>query len=772
MHKLYPLFVFALAAVVLCAGIATPAQAQGQQLTDEEVTVAIDKIKDYLFESQDASGAWFGSYQSGPNDGNEAHRWGETAMAVLALIVSGESPQRPEIQKALELLAEVEIQGVYPLSMRTHVWSYLPERFKPLLNRDGSTMLESAYQGARFNYYVYGTDRFNPNDTRIDNSTTQYGILALWQVAKRGGRIPDPFWRAAVENFLEMQKNDGGWAYSTAPNTTQSMTCAGLAVMLVAQQELFRGQDTPNDAVQASINAGLDFLDRNWSIAEMNAHGGASYTFYGYERVGLASGRKYFGGEDWFAAIARHIVGKNARYGDSVHMAAFELMFLARGRVPVWINKLQIDGVDWNNRPNDVYFLNRYISNFIETEVNWQIVDINTDPDEWMSAPLMWLSSPRAIDFTDEQVAKIKRYLDMGGTLIVNPENRSSAMRDSVMTLAERMYPHLAFADMEATHPMARLVSGEQQARRGPAIKVLSNGARDLIILPQQDWGMDFQRDENPDPGRDDHWRYITNIYAVVTDRGKLTPRLSSPLVPRQQRASQGTIKVVTATIGDTPLPEADVYSAMRNVLFNQTGYELLVEQMPLVDIAAADPTLVHLIGVNAAQLSMAEQDALKAYIASGGTVLVETLGGRSDFASTLTRQLATAVSGQDELLRNSIGPIINGRGLPEGSVRNSRVIFRPLTIELANPGTNMMLRGIRKDDRFPVLISNEDLSLGMLGVRQYGINGYSVDSARNIMTNILLEAEKAHPGSDEPTVPAEAATPAAEPDVTAPAGG
>ena len=770
MRKFYQLLVAALAVVVFCCSTTQPIQAQ--ELSDEEVGLAIEKIKEYLFESQHASGAWFGSYQPSPTGGQPHHQWGETAMAVLALIVSGESPQRPEIQKALELLMEVEIQGVYPLSMRTHVWSYLPDQFKTYLDQDGSTMLESSYQGARFDYYVYGSDRFRPGNTRIDNSTTQYGILALWQVAKRGGRIPDAFWQAAVRNFLEMQQNDGGWAYSEARNTTQSMTCAGLAVLLVAQQELYRGLDKPNPAIQAAINGGLGFLDRNWSVQEMNAHGGASYTYYGYERVGLASGRKYFAGQDWFATIARSIVEKNARYGNSVHAAAFELMFLSRGRVPVWINKLQIDDAQWNNRPNDVYFLNRYISSYIETEVNWQIVDIKTDPQEWLNAPLMWLSSPRAIEFTDEQVAKIKRYLDMGGTLIVNPENRSSAFRDSIITLGQRMYPHMAFSDMEATHPIARLVSGDPRARRGPQIKVLSNGARDLIILPQQDWGMRFQRDERPDPSKDDHWRYITNIYAVVTDRGKLTPRLSSPLVVREQRGAAGTIKIVTATIGDQPLPETDVYASMKNVMFNATGYELLVEVMPLANIGQADATLVHLIGVDGVELSMAEKDALKAYVESGGTVLIETLGGRGDFAATVSRQFTDVVSGQDQLLRSRTGSIITGRDLADGRVRNRRVIFRPLTIELANPGTAMMLRGFLQDERYPVLVSNEDISLGMLGVRQYGINGYSVDSSRNIMINVLLEAKKAHPGSVEPTTPVPAESPENEPAQTAPDGG
>lgn len=768
--KYFSFAVAVLTAFALSIGCATRAEAQ--PLTDEQVTQAIDDIKEYLFNAQHDSGAWYGAHQAGPEDGDSRVRWGPTAMGALALIVSGESPQRAELRKAIELLAEVEIGGVYPLSMRTHLWSYLPDRFKPLLDRDGATMLRSAYDGARFNYWVYGEDQFSETDTRIDNSTTQYGILSLWQVAKRGGRVPAPFWEAAVNNFLEMQRTDGGWAYSSAPNTTQSMTCAGLTVLLIAQQELYRDRETPNPRLQEAINKGLDYLDRNWSVNGMGAHGGASYTYYGYERVALASGRRTFGGNDWFETIARTIVSRNAQYGDSIHLAAFDLMFLSRGRVPIWINKLEVPGAAWNNRPNDVYFLNRYISNFIETEVNWQIVSIDSEPEDWLSAPLLWLSTPDDVQFTDEQVAKIKHYLDMGGTLLVNPETRS--VRDRVVQLGLQMYPHLAFTDVAADHPIAGLVVGEERARRGPPIKVLSNGARDLIILPQDDWGMRFQADTNPDPNRAEHWRFITNIYAVVTDRGKLTPRLSSPLVARASRGQAGTIKVATATIGGAPLPETDVYSTMDNVLYNHTGYDLLVEEVALIDIVAADPTLVHLMGVNAVELSIAERDAVKAYLEAGGTVLVETIGGRGDFAAAVSRQLAGLVAGQDQLLKNNSNAIITGRGLPEGAARNRRVIYRPLTIEFADPGTDMLLRGYLADSRYPLLVSNEDLSLGMLGVRQYGINGYSIASARKIMANVLLDAELAHAGSDlpfaTPPVETDPVTPDAEP--TVPAGG
>ena len=741
-------------AVVVFVGPTRPAS--GQSLTDAQVTEAIDNIKAFLFESQDPSGGWFGSYHRGHADGRAVHHWGPSAMAALALVVSGESPQREEIDRAIQLLAEAEIGGVYPLSMRIHLWSYLPERFERLLGRDGRTMLRSAYGGARYGYGVHGHPRFDPNAARIDHSTTQYGILALWQYAKRGGRVPSSFWHAAADHFLETQRSDGGWSYRGRANTTQSMTCAGLTVLLIAQQALYRDRDQPHPQIQAAIQGGMAYLDRNWSLEGMKGYGGASYVYYGYERVGLVSGRRRFGGHDWFETIAGEIVEKRARYGDSIHSAAFDLMFLARGRVPLWISKLEVPDADWDNRPNDVYFLNRYLSEFVETEVNWQVVSIDSDPEGWANAPLLWLSMSTEIDFSDEQVDALKRYLDMGGTLLINPESRSAG--HAAIELGRRMYPHLAFQDMPADHPVAGLVVGNPrtprnpQARGAPRIKVLGNGARDLIILPQEDWGMGFQADRDPDPVADRHWRYITNLYAVVTDRGHLTPRLSSPRVERSSRASVGTIKVVVPVLGGRPLPEADAYLDMKNVMQSRTGYELVVEQLPLTGIAVADPSLVHLMGVDAIELSAEEREAIAAYLGRGGTVLVETVGGRGDFARSVARQLAELVPGQDELIRNHSNPILTGRGLPEGAARNRRVIYRPLTIERADPGTGMLIRGYLQNGRYPVLVSHEDLSLGMLGVRQYGINGYAQDSARKIMINVLLDAVQAYPGSDTPT--------------------
>jgi len=760
-----------LSVLILLVGCAVPMQAHAQDgaLTDEEVGEAIEKIKKFLYDAQDPqTGGWYGSYHSGPNDQPSRNDWGPTAMAALALIVAGESPQHPQLAKALKLLGEVEITGVYALSMRAHLWSYLPQgTFGGALAKDAGTMIRTTYTAnsggqaipARFDYIVYGAPGFKEENNRIDNSTTQYGILALWQASKRGIDVPKGFWVDAIDGFLKLQSDfDGGWAYNASRTSSETMTCAGLTCLYVAQQELFRDQDKPNAKVQASINAGLKYLDEHFG-KHGGAHGGDGYLFYGYERVGLASGRKYFNGQDWYQTIARKIVSRNARFGNQIHQAAFYLMFLARGRVPVWINKLEIDGVAWNNRPNDVYFLNRFISEYREHEVNWQVVNVNSDPTDWISAPLMWISCDEEIPWTDEHVAKIREYIDLGGTIIANPEGGSRSFTNSIEDLASRLYPDLRFTDMPADHPMANLLVGDPRQRRGPPIRMLTNGARVLMVMPQKDWGMKFQADTTPDPEKEDEWRYITNIYGVVTDRGMLTPRLSSPMVKKENRPATGTIKVVIPQWQDPAgkLREHDVYRVMKNYMFNETGKQLIVEQLPLTELESADPSLVHMVGVDESNVEESERAAIQNYLAKGGNILVENLGGTGNFAQSIRDQLGPVFPGDENTVSSRKG-LITGIGLPEGSTSNRRLVYRRLVLERANPDARLLLRGYEKDDRYPVLLSFEDLSLGMLGVRQYGINGYGVETARDLMVNILLAANQAYPGSTEPHAPAEEA--------------
>src|SRR5262245_18337618 len=87
-----------LLSLVLLAALPGSARA----VTDEEVGKAIDRLKKFLLEQQAPDGS-IGETPTGD------HLGGRSALATLALIESGESPQRPEIAKAIEYLQSIEL---------------------------------------------------------------------------------------------------------------------------------------------------------------------------------------------------------------------------------------------------------------------------------------------------------------------------------------------------------------------------------------------------------------------------------------------------------------------------------------------------------------------------------------------------------------------------------------------------------------------------------------------------------------------------------------
>ena len=177
-----------------------------------------------------------------------------------------------------------------------------------------------------------------------------------------------------AEHFIKCQNEDGGWQYVGNTNdSTPPMTVAGVTGLFIVQQQLFATATKPNPKVEASLSKGIEWLDKNY------APSGNMYYMYGVERIGLASGYKFFNKTDWYQSGAKLLVTYN---GGTVQDTSFALLFLARGRVPVWISKLKIPEHPWNNRPNDLYSLTRFISDQRKAEQNWQIISIDVDPAE------------------------------------------------------------------------------------------------------------------------------------------------------------------------------------------------------------------------------------------------------------------------------------------------------------------------------------------------------------------------------------------------------
>ncbi len=480
-------------AALLCllfAASTAPAQA-AQQLacTDDEVLEAIDLIVAELLERRDEQTHWEAGLRD-PNDGR--HDGGQTALVVLSLLHAGKSPQVSELRQTIEWLAEQELQGVYARSIRAAVWAQLPPSFLPRLEAD-ATWLQQAFS-REVDGWSY---RLEPTTQRLDNSTTQYGALGLWEAAKRGVEVPPEFWRLLEDRFLAQQQDNGGWTYGRTGPPRGSMTAAGLTVLYITR-DLLHGddfQELRHDwQGQAAVQKGLDWFAQNYDPAK---HPGLdryyTYYLYGVERVGLASGLKYFGEADWFRSGAAALIEfltahprgepKRIRQNVSTVDLAFGLLFLSRGRAPVVVNKLQADNLAWNSRPRDAAALARFLSGEMEQQLSWQVVPIGSDVDDWLDAPLLYLASheeiPWAID--SEEARKLRQYMQRGGLLVFATEGGSRRFEKSVEELLTGLLPQCAWRELSEDHELLQ----SPHALDSPRFQVqgLSNGVRELALL-------------------------------------------------------------------------------------------------------------------------------------------------------------------------------------------------------------------------------------------------------------------------------------------------
>jgi len=202
---------------------------------------------------------------------------------------------------------------------------------------------------------------------------------------------------------------EGGWDYGTLSDQTPAMTAAGIASLFIVGDYLHSAEAIGclGNAVDPWIDKGIAWLDKNYDRI-----GTAPMRCMGIERIGAASGYKYFASHDWYVGLAQRLLialGDDGsfnctNYPGANHLDAtcFGLLFLARGRAPVMMNKLDYHiprRREWSRsrrtgtkRPRDVANLTAFAGRQAETFLQWQIVNFKASPEDLHDAPVLYLS--------------------------------------------------------------------------------------------------------------------------------------------------------------------------------------------------------------------------------------------------------------------------------------------------------------------------------------------------------------------------------------------
>jgi hypothetical protein len=783
--------------VVLLAGpMARPASAA----TPEQVDAAIARGKAYLF-TQLKGDNWELAPTRPPAGGfSSVSGWqwgGMTGTALYGLLAAGENPQDKRIKPAIEWLKKAPIYGHYASSMRAQVWPFLKSdnEARTASRPDFKILMNGLIgKGPGLGFYAYYLDDKGQTTPPgwYDRSVSQISVLGMWACDQAGQEVPSEYWKVVDAAWKKSQKPDGGWTYHDDPAhpVSGTMTAAGIATLYITQDFLMQSEygrfsACRGGAKNEAIERGLAWMDKNAPALLKNAPH-YFYQMYGLERIGVASGRKYFGTTDWYRVGADELVRRQNPDGSwgvddiynpkKVADTVFSLLFLVRGRAPVIMNKLEYEVATdpakktpavtdpWNQRPRDVANFTHWAGKSFEQYMNWQVVNLKVSAADLNDAPILYISGSLPLKFTADEINKLRQFVEAGGILLGNADCSNAAFAKSFVELGNALFPKYEFRQLPLNHPIFEdEMFKPKRWKVPPKVMGLSNGARELMLLiPEADYGKWWQlRSEKT---KAEAYEVMADIFLYAVDKQGLQSRGRTHLVAADPKVpTTRTLSVARLIAGENADPEPGGWRRMVNIAHNDLKLAVNVDAVKLGDgsLNAATHKLAHLTGTAKFKLSDAQKADLRKYIEAGGTLLVDATGGASDFADSAERELAaTFSSGKEDYLQllPPDHPLFAAAGK-----KPERFAYRSFVRGKVAGGLNApRLRAYVVGGRPAVLYSREDLSVGMVGQPVDGIIGYAPATATEIVKAIeaYVANPPAAPGVTTTTDPSATAAP------------
>ena len=723
-------------------------QAWNGGLTARAIRTAIDDSVMYLRSIQQPNGMI-----------TSEHSGGSHALATLAWLAAGGNPASdPQLRKALDYLLTLNPNNTYHRGVRANVWEYalrkVPHetKYRDALKADYDWLMEAL----KINGKAW---RYTKTSKDYDNSCSQYGVLGIWAASRAGFDPGKEFWKKMSTHFRWSQNGDGGWGYQKGRGSNPNMATAGLASMfLVFDMDLgknYYSAENPRTFADGDAAAVLDSIARGMKwLGAQKAGKNDGYYLYGIERTGVASGRKYIGGEDWFKTGAATVLRSQRSNGSiplgrwgTICSSSMCTLFLVYGGAPVAFNKLQYgDTHDWNLNPRDLANVSKYMWLAYESPLNWHTVSIDAPAAEF-EAPILFISGSKAARFTDEQVAKLREYIQRGGTIMAEPSDHSKDFAKSMQQLIGRIYP----ANEYPGHKLKQLPNDHgiytvlrQQWQSRPNLQGVSDGSRTVFVMSDSYMSADWQMNRI----ESDSFKLAMNLLFYATDLGTLEGKFASviPNTPRVQ-ARKESYKMARMIFSNDESPRdwdagAMSWKTTAPLFLHATGAQLHHGTINLAKDETKDINLIHISGRHTLKLTDVERKGLKQFVTDGGTLLVDAYGGSTTFAKSAAAEL--------ESLFGKLKPLANDHVLCEGRFEggtdlSSQIKFKlPARRTLRQRGessNSQKLQVAKVDGRTAVIFSEFDLSAAMAGIENYKTAGYKPESARRIAVNIAAYA-------------------------------
>jgi hypothetical protein len=733
------------------------------EVTKEEVERAIREGVRFLKSlPQRPDGSW-------PDVEPEA-KTGTTSLITLALLTAGEKPDSPVIKKALNYLrgsGPKDLKSTYAIALQTMVFAAAEPEKDQLRIASNVDWLERAQikKGEAVNWPGSWTYSDLKRSRPGDNSNTQYALLGLYAASEAGVPVKQEVWERARQYWeMAQNKRTGGWAYTPDSNSqTASMTCAGISSLIITGLRRYQGQEFLQDetinncgkgGVNRNLQMGINWLGENFHVGQNFGNGQQwkFYYLYGLERAGRLTGMRFFRDKDWYRLGAAELVHDQDKLSgfwvgalsesDKVLATSFALLFLAKGRAPVLINKLAHGpSGDWNNDADDVRNLVNVISRDWKHLLTWQVVEPGAaGVVELLQAPIAFFNGHYPPTFSARAKQNLRDYVEQGGFIFAEACCSEKNFDTGFKELMSEIFPEQEFKlhPLAEDHPVWRarhLLSPDIHPLWG-----IEHGCRTVVIYSPSDLSCYWNQSESQ-PANTGVIKAIKigqNIIDYATGRempaDKLTVREVQNL--KAQAAPRGALRVAKLKhAGDWNIAPQAIPNLMDALRKPPYKFDVVIAQK---DLFPRDPNLIHypliyIHGRAALSFSRDDMDVLRHHLEpGGGTIFADAACGSPAFDAAFRRFVA-------ELLPNN--PMVPIPNIDPLMTKEVGADLRDVTYTKAAGGGQgfPQLEGVKINDHWSIIYSKFDIGCAL--ERHTGIEckGYTYESAVKIAGNIVI---------------------------------
>ncbi len=331
------------------------------------------------------------------------------------------------------------------------------------------------------------------------------------------------------------------------------MTCAGISSLIIAGSRRYEGleilqgesiRDCGRVGTNPPLDKALNWLASQFQVGQ-NVNQGQVwkyYYLYGLERAGRLTGIGFFGRNDWYRLGAEALVHdqqpvsgfwRGANQENELIATSFALLFLAKGRAPVLINKLRHDPWnDWSHDPDDVRNLVDVVSRDWKNLLTWQVVDSKTAtvPD-LRRAPILFFNGHKAPEFSPEERKALREYLDQGGCLFAEACCGERDFDRGFRALMKELFPEdeSALRPLPGTHPIWSARTAVDPASH--PLWGIDRGGRTVVVYSPKDLSCFWNQVDRtpPNPAVVRAIKVGQNVIDYVTGREPPPDKLETP---------------------------------------------------------------------------------------------------------------------------------------------------------------------------------------------------------------------------------------------------